>query len=116
MGNEKLQWFSKYSAKDKLHKPKEWQGKKWYYIATPIREENATAYSASINLPSAKVRSTDLLKQGKELQNKREKRKLAPAASPKKRTMKLDRALAASQATAEDDKDEEENSTSDSEE
>ncbi len=57
-----------------------------------------------------------MLKQGKELQNKREKRKLAPAASPKKRTMKLDRALAASQATAEDDKDEEENSTSDSEE
>ena len=29
--DEKPQWFSKRPTKDKLHKPKEWKGKKWYY-------------------------------------------------------------------------------------
>ena len=28
---EKSQWFSKRPTKNKLHKTKEWKGKKWYY-------------------------------------------------------------------------------------
>ena len=113
--NEKPQWFSKRPSKDKLHKPKEWKGKKWYYCHTDtggkcdgIWRQHKPSECKGKEYKFAKSKQTNQKRKG-------EKSKSSNSQAQKKRVVTLERALAASQAVAEND-DDEEPSSSESEE
>lgn len=112
--DERPQWFSKRPAKEKLHKPKEWKGRKWYFCHPDTGGKCDGIWRQ--HLPSdCKGKGYKVVKSSEQTKAKRKGEKNDSSKAPKKkRALKLEQALTASQATAE--LDEREASSSDSDE
>ena len=107
--NTKPKWFSKRPPNDELHKPREWKGVKWHYCHADTGGKCDGVWRQ--HLPSeCKGKEFRFSKPSQANDSKRKGEKADNKRSKKKRTMKLERALQASEATAEHDS--EENSTS----
>ena len=113
-GDERPQWFSKRPAKEKLHKPKEWKGRKWYYCHSDTGGKCDGIWRQ--HLPSeCKGKGYKGTKSPEQTNSKRKEETNDSSKAPKKkRALKLEQALTASQATAE--LDERETSSSDTDE
>ena len=112
-GNTKPKWFSKRPSKDDLHKSKEWKGRQWYYCHPDTGGKCDGVWRQ--HRPSeckGKEHRFDT-NPGKKNNPKRKDEDDKNVKSKKKRTMKLERTLQASQAMAEPDEDEEHTSDSD---
>ena len=103
--NEKPQWFSKRPSKEKLHKPKEWKGRKWYYCHPDTGGKCDGVWRQ--HLPSECKGKAFRFTKNEQTDPKRKGNKDndLSKATKKKRVMKLERALTAAQATAEPDED-----------
>jgi len=111
--NTKPKWFSQRPPNDELHKPREWKGVKWHYCHPDTGGKCEGVWRQ--HLPSeCKGKEFRFNKPSQANDPKRKGEKADNKWSKKKRTMKLERALQASEATAEHDS--EENSTSEHEE
>ena len=103
--NEKPQWFSKRPSNEKLSKPKEWKGRKWYYCHPDTGGKCDGVWRQ--HLPSeCKGKAYRFVKNDKtDPKRKGDKDNESSKTNKKKRVMKLERALTAAQATAEPDED-----------
>ena len=103
--NEKPQWFSKRPSNEKLSKPKEWKGRKWYYCHPDTGGKCDGVWRQ--HLPSeCKGKAYRFAKNDKtDPKRKGDKDNESSKTNKKKRVMKLERALTAAQATAEPDED-----------
>jgi len=111
--NEKPKWFTKRPSNDSLHKTKEWKGKQWYYCHPDTGGKCNGVWRQ--HKPSECKGNEYRFKTNptKESNPKRKDESTNNSMSKKKRTMKLERALQAAQATAEPDEDEMSTSESD---
>ena len=110
--NEKPQWFSKRPSKDKLHKPKEWKGRKWYYCHPDTGGKCDGIWRQ--HLPSeCKGKGFKFVKTEQNNPKRKGESGDKPRTTKKKRAMKLDKALTAAQATAEPDDDDPSSSETD---
>ena len=113
-GNTKPKWFSKRPPKDDLYKSKEWKGKQWYYCH-PDTGGKCEGVWRQHKPSQCKGKEYRFNKNPENKSNpKRKDGNEQNTQSKKKRTLKLQNALQASQAVAEPDDDN--NSSSDSEE
>ena len=112
-GNTKPKWFTKRPQKDDLHKSKEWKGKQWYYCHpdTGGKCEGVWRQHKPSQCKGKGYRFNKNL--DNKTNPKRKDENESNTQSKKKRTMKLERALQASQAVAEPDEDESNSSESD---
>ena len=109
--NTKPKWFTKRPSKDDLHKPKEWKGRKWYYCHPDTGGKCDGVWRQ--HLPSECKEKEYKFTKKPTTNPKRKDDKQKNEQSKKQRTMKLERALQAAQATAEPDEDEQSTSESD---
>ena len=107
----KPKWFSRRPNQDELHKPKEWKGRKWYYCHPDTGGKCDGKWRQ--HLPSECKGKEYKFANTNKTPPKRKNDGSSSAESKKQRTMKLEKALHASQAKAERDDDEESSSDSD---
>ena len=112
--DERPQWFSKRPAKEKLHKAKEWKGRKWYFCHPDTGGKCDGIWRQHLQ-SECKGKGYKVMKSSEQTKSKRKGEKNDGSKAPKKkRTLKLEQALTESQATAE--LDEREASSSDTDE